>query len=300
MLNSAQNKQKPKNLLLPALTAPLLMMGSAFLFTIMSTLVKLMPQEYSPWHLGFARCTGGLLILMAFSRKKNPFKGHNTPLLIARGVTGILAFLGGVTAIRLLPLSTECMIFYSYPVFAALFGFFIYREHITWGQICCIAALILGITVFFEFGFTGISLLGGVMSITGALFAGLAVVQIRALRAKNNPAIIYLYFCLIGSAATLVPCILDPLIPKTALEGTMLAGIVLTSLLAQLMMNYGFQFCTGFEGGVYLSSETIFTAIIGIGFLHDPVSWHFWLGGGLILGSGLVLNWIAQVKARHL
>ncbi len=285
---------------LSALTAPLLMMGSAFLFTIMSTLVKLMPQGYSAWHLGFARCTGGLLILMIFSRKKNPFKGHNPPLLIARGVTGIFAFLGGVTAIRLLPLSTACMIFYSYPVFAALFGFFIYREHITWGQIFCIAALILGITVFFEFGFTGISLLGFGMSITGALFAGLAVVQIRALRPKNSPAIIYLYFCLIGSIATLVPCLLDPVLPRTVLECTMLAGIVLTSLCAQLMMNYGFQFCTGFEGGVYLSSETIFTAIIGIGFLHDPVSWHFWLGGSLILGSGLVLNWIAQVKARRL
>ena len=111
---------------------------------------------------------------------------------------------------------------------------------------------------------------------------------------------IYLYFCLIGAMGPLVPCILDPVIPKTSLEWTMLAGIALTSLFAQLMMNYGFQFCKGFEGGVYLSSETIFTAVIGIGFLHDPVSWHFWLGGGLILGSGLVLNRISQVKAQRL
>jgi len=285
---------------LSALTAPLLMMGAAFMFTMMSTLIKLMPQGYSAWHLGFVRCTGGLLILMVFSRGKNPFKGHNIPLLIARGVTGILAFLGIVTAIRILPLSTACVIFYSYPVFAALFGFFLFREHVTWGQMSCIAALILGMAVFFEFGFTEISLLGLGMSIVGALFAGLAVVQIRALKAKNSAAMIYLYFCLIGAMGTLVPCLLDPIIPKTSLEWTMLAGIALTSLFAQLMMNYGFKFCKGFEGGVYLSSETIFTAVIGIGFLHDPVSWHFWLGGGLILGSGLVLNRISQVKTQRL
>lgn len=289
-------RQAPENLSLSALTAPLLMIASAFMFTIMTTLIKLMPQGYSAWHLGFVRCSGGLLILMIFSRRENPFKGHNIPLLIARGVTGILTFLGAVTAIQLLPLSTACVIFYSYPVFAALFGFFLYREHISRGQISCIAALILGMAVFFEFGFTGISLMGLGMSMTGALFAGLSVVQIRALKAENSAGVIYLYFCLIGAMVTLVPCLLDPVSPGTAMEWAMLGGIALTSLFAQLMMNYGFQFCKGFEGGVYLSSETIFTAVVGIGFLHDPVSWHFWAGGCLILGSGLVLNRISQIR----
>lgn len=275
------------------------MIGAAVMFTIMSTLIKLMPPGYSAWHLAFVRCTGGLLILMAFSLGKNPFKGHNTPLLIARGITGILTFIGAVTAIRLLPLSTACVIFYSYPVFAALFGVVIYKEHITWGQISCIAALILGMAVFFEFGFTGISPMGIGMSLTGSLFAGLSVVQIRVLKAQNSARVIYLYFCLIGAIGTILPCIFDPVCPETVVEWTMLAGIALTSLLAQLMMNYGFQFCKGFEGGVYLSSETIFTAVIGISFLHDPVSWHFWVGGCLILGSGLALNRISQVNAQQ-
>lgn len=292
-------RQAPENSGLSAMTAPLLMVGSAFLFTVMTTLIKLMPQGYTAWHIGFVRCTGGLLILTLFSCGKNPFKGNNVRLLVIRGFTGILAFLGAVTAIRLLPLSTACVIFYCYPVFAALFGFFIYKEHITWGQISCIAALILGMAVFFQFGFTGINLLGVGMSIFGALFAGLAVVQIRVLKVNNSAAVIYVYFCLIGAIGTLVPCILDPVIPQTALEWVMLAGIALASMFAQLMMNYGFQFCKGFEGGVYLSSETIFTAVIGIGFLHDPVSWHFWVGGSLILGSGIVLNRISQPKTKH-
>jgi len=293
-------RQAYRNLPLSAMTAPLLMVGSACLFTIMSTLIKLMPQGYSAWHIGFIRCTGGLLILVAFSRGKNPFKGHNIPLLIARGATGILAFWCAVTGIRLLPLSTACVIFNSYPAFAALFGFFIYREHITWGQLACIGALLLGMAVFFEFGFTGISLPGLGISIAGSLFAGLVVVQIRALKAQNSAVVIYVYFCLIGAMGTLVPCILDPICPGTATEWAMLAGIALTSLFAQLMMNYGFQFCKGFEGGVYLSSETIFTAVVGIGFLHDPVSWHFWAGGSLILGAGLVLNLISQAKPKRI
>ncbi|NDY72638.1 hypothetical protein DO021_13650 [Desulfobacter hydrogenophilus] len=46
---------------------------------------------------------------------------------------------------------------------------------------------------------------------------------------------IYLYFYLIGAMRTLVPCLLDPVIPKTSLEWTMLADIALTSLVAQLI-----------------------------------------------------------------
>lgn len=81
-------------------------------------------------------------------------------MLIARGITGILAFLGIVTGIQLLPLSTACVIFYSYPVFAALFGFFIFREHVTGGQIFCIAALVLGMMVFLSLVLPGSILWG--------------------------------------------------------------------------------------------------------------------------------------------
>lgn len=39
-----------------------------------------------------------------------------------------------------------------------------------------------------------------------------------------------------------------------------------------------------------MSSEVIFTALMGIVFLGDPVSWRFWAGGAMILGSVVALN----------
>jgi len=64
-------------------------------------------------------------------------------------------------------------------------------------------------------------------------------------------------------------------------------------------MNQGFFFCKGFEGAADMSSETVFTAIVGILFLNDPVSWRFLVGGTLIVGSGFVLNWIGRMKAKE-
>ncbi len=274
----------------PQIAGPLYMIGAAILFTLMSVLVKLMPQGYTVWHIGCMRFMGGLLIILVFfSGQGNPFRGHNIPLLIFRGCAGSLAFLAIVTAMRILPLSTASVLFYSYPVFAAFFGFMIYKERINMGQISCMLALVAGVGVLFDFSFTG-STYGQAMAVAGAMIAGLTVTLIRSLTKHNGVVVIYFYFCVTGTLATLFPCIADPIMPATPGEWMMILGIALSSLCAQLLMNQGFRFCKGFEGGVYMSTETVFTAIVGIFFLNDPVSWQFLLGAILILGSGLALN----------
>jgi drug/metabolite transporter (DMT)-like permease len=90
-----------------------------------------------------------------------------------------------------------------------------------------------------------------------------------------------------------------PVIPDTPREWLMVAGVVFCSLTAQLLMNQGFAFCRGWEGGVFMTSEVIFTALIGIVFLHDPATWRFWTGGLLIVGSVVVLN-VYHLRARPL
>jgi len=274
----------------PQIAGPLYMIGAAMLFTLMSILVKLMPQGYTVWHIGFMRFMGGLvMILVFFSGKGNPLRGHNIPLLIFRGCTGSLAFLAVVTAMRILPLSTASVLFYSYPVFAAFFGFMVYKEGINMRQIACMLALVAGVGVLFDFSFSG-STYGQAMAVAGALFAGLTVTLIRSLTENNGVVVIYFYFCVTGTLVTAFPCIADPIMPATPVEWMMIFGVVLSSLGAQLMMNQGFRFCKGFEGGVYMSTETLFTAVVGIFFLNDPVSWRFVVGAILILGSGLALN----------
>lgn len=283
----------------PAVVGPLLMLSAALLFTLMSTLVKLMPQGYTTWHLGFIRCFGGMVVLLVFfTNKKNPYKGHNIPLLILRGTTGAAAFFALVTALRLLPISTAIVMFYSYPLFAALFGIMIYREKVTLRQAGCMAILIAGVAVLFDFHLTG-SVYGQIMAIAAAVLAGLAVTLIRSLREKNGPVIIYLYFCTVGTLLTLPKFLMEPIIPTSALEWAMIFGIVVSSVLAQLLMNQGFFFCKGFEGAAYMSGETVFTSIVGILLLNDPVSWRFFVGGILIVGSGFGLSWISRIKAKE-
>ncbi len=277
---------------------PLLMLGAALLFTLMSTIVKIMPGHYEIWHIGFIRCFGGLVVLYSvFSPGKNPFNGHNIPLLILRGCCGSLAFFFLVTAVRSLPISTAVVLFYSYPAFAAIFGFIIYREALNRYQIGVIAALLAGVAILFDFRLST-NIHGQIMAVIGAVLSGFTVTIIRSLREHNGPVIIYFYFCVMGTLATLPYYIRHPVVPASPAEWAMLAGIVATSVSAQLLMNQGFYYCKGYEGAAYMSSETIFTAIIGIMLLQDPVSWHFFAGGMLIVGSGMALHYLGSHPGR--
>ena len=283
-----------------AVAGPLFMLAAALLFTALNLLIKLIGPDYTIWHIGFYRfCGGAAVLLLVFGRPGNPFRGHNTRLLIVRGLTGSAAFLSIITAIRMLPVSTALVIFYAFPAFSAIFSYLIYGERITCAEVGCIAVVIVGIAVLFDFSLQG-NHVGQLMAITGSAFAGLTVTLIKALREKNGPVVIYLYFCTMGTLVTVIPFAASPLWPAGAVDGVMVAGIVIVSVTAQLLMNQGFFYCKGWEGGVFMSSEVIFTAIVGIAFLGDPASWRFWLGGLLILASAVALNRFKANQTRRM
>jgi drug/metabolite transporter (DMT)-like permease len=93
-----------------------------------------------------------------------------------------------------------------------------------------------------------------------------------------------------GMLVTLPSFLMSPYVPVTMMDWGMVLGIVFVSVAGQLSMNQGFFYCRGWEGGVLMSSEVVFTSFMGIAFLGDPVSWRFWTGGVLIFGSAVALN----------
>jgi len=283
-----------------AVAGPLFMLSAALLFTLLNLLVKLLGPHYTVWSIGFYRFFGGATVLIAvFGRHQNPYKGHNIRLLIIRGCSGCSAFICVVTAIRLLPVSTALIIFYSFPAFSAIFSFIIYKERIGMLEIACIAAVLIGIGIIFDFQ-PGAGLFGQAVALAGAAFAGLTVTLIRTLREKNGPVIIYLYFCTMGIVVTAPMFARSPVLPSTPMEWGMILGLIFASLTGQLLMNQGFFYCRGWEGGVFLSSEVIFTAAVGILFLGDPAPWRLWTGGLLILISVIALNRLKSIGRNNI
>ena len=287
------------NLTGTAAAGPLLMLSSASLFAVLGALIKIIGPSFSVWDIAFYRFSSGLVILpLIFGWRRNPFAGHNYRLLVIRGITGSIAFLSLVTAIRLIPISTAMIFFYSFPAFAALFAPLLFREKITMPELVCVLVAICGVAVLFDFSIQGY-LFGQIMALLAAVAAGITVCMIKRLREQNGPVIIYLYFCLLGTLVTLPPYIANPQIPRTPVELLIVGGIAFTSITAQLLMNQGFQYCKSWEGGLYLTSELIFTSIFGILILGELVTWHFWTGGCMILGSAVAFNRFSALRMRQ-
>lgn len=273
----------------PAVGA-LLMLAAAFLFAVLDGLIKLLGPPFRVWDIAFYRFACGLAILLPIvGWKGNPFHGHNRKLLVLRGITGSCAFLALVAALRLIPISTALVLFFSFPAFAAFFSPLIFKEPITKAEILSVFAALVGVAILFDFRLSG-ALLGQALAVLGGSFAGLTVSIIKKLREKNGPVIIYLYFCLLGAIISLPPFVANPQIPSATKEWFMLGGIVFSALAAQLLMNQGFRYCKSWEGGLFLMAEVVFTSILGILFLGEPVTYRFWLGGVLVLGSAVALN----------
>ena len=273
----------------PAMGA-LLMLAAAFLFAVLDGLIKLLGPPFRVWDIAFYRFGCGLVILLPIlGWKGNPFAGQNRKLLVVRGITGCCAFLTLVAAIRLIPISAALVLFFSFPAFAAFFSPLIFKETITRDEILFVIAALAGVAILFDFGLHA-ALLGQALAVLGGAFAGLTVSIIKKLRETNGPVVIYLYFCLLGSIISLPPFMANPQIPSVPLQWLMLGGIVFSALAAQLLMNQGFRYCESWEGGLYLMAEVVFTSILGILFLGEPVTWRFWLGGAMVIGSAVALN----------
>jgi drug/metabolite transporter (DMT)-like permease len=158
--------------------------------------------------------------------------------------------------------------------------------------------VLIGVGVLFDFQIEE-ELLGQVIALAAAAFAGLTVTLIRSLREKNGPVTIYLYFCTMGMLVTAPMFAKHPVLPSTPMEWGMVLSLILVSLTGQILMNQGFFYCRGWEGGVFLSSEVIFTAAAGILFLGDPAPWRFWVGGLMILISVIALNRINAIARNN-
>ena len=280
-----------------ALKGPAIMMGSAMGFATLDGLIKVIGPAFSAWDIGFYRFFLGLIIVwLLFFRKKTPFV--KSRLMILRGITGSAAFMCVVAGIRLCPLSTAMVLFFSFPAFSALFAVLIFKEPFAPVEGIALVMALLGIAVTFNPHLSEFAL-GQILTIFGAVFAGLTICIIRRLRASFGSARIYFYFCLVGSTITAPAFFADPAVPVTLADGLILAGIVGVSVLAQIMMNQGFFYCKSVQGGVILTSEVAFTSIFGLLFLGEEGGFRFFTGAILIITSAVLLSLKTPSAATH-
>ena len=271
----------------------LLMILSALFYAIGNIVIKFISPSIDSISIAFFRfLLGGLMALPFLVRGDGSLKGDSTGFLLLRGLTGTIAFLCLVKSIAMIPLSNAMVLFYAFPLFAALFSFFILKESLTRVEGVLIGVGLMGIFVLIDPSSHGLGM-GHVYALLAGVFAGLTVVFIRKVRKTNGPLIIYFYFCVVGGVVSFPLFIADFTLPGFELFALLIVLAVLL-LIGQLFMNQGFKFCKASEGSVILMSEVVFTGVAGVLLFHDALGLTFFIGSCLIVGSGVGLNLVKR------
>jgi drug/metabolite transporter (DMT)-like permease len=272
-----------------------LMLLSAIIFSVADILTKHLSSFFSPTQIAFARFLfGGAILWPILSSQGISLRGNQTGILVLRGVFGTLTFFCLLKSIAMIPLSNAIVLFYTFPLFAYLFTFLFFRTGVEIGEIFLIGIGLLGIYIFINpnFHFFNIGYIYGLLS--GCL-GGMAMVLIYKARQTNGSLIIYFYFCLIGGIIFFPFWVQGFKIPE-AQWGIPLVLVALLLLFGQLLMNHGFKYCKAAEGSLILMSEIVFAGTAGALLFKDPITYHFIVGGFLIIGSGVGLNLISRTS----
>ncbi len=276
----------------------------AFWFSLMSLLVKVAGQRLPSQEIVLVRAAITFVLSYLLVRRTGVnIWGKNRRLLVLRGLLGFTALSCFYYSLVHLPLAEASIIQYTNPIFTAILAALLLREHMGRWDVGGVLVSFLGVLLIARPGFlfgTGsqLSPFAVGLALTGALCSAGAYVTIRKMTGEH-PLVIVFYLPLVTLVAT-VPIAAPSLIWPTPIEWLVLAGVGITTQIAQVYMTRGLQMERAGRATAVGYLQVVFAAIWGALFFAEfPDRWSL-VGGALILGSTLLLAERGRRERAHL
>src|SRR4030065_1833152 len=130
-----------------------LMFLAAFIYSIADVFIKILSTSLPITEIAFVRFLfGGVILWPILSSLRTSLRGRHLPYLILRGVFGTFSFLCLLRSMALTSLSISMVLFYTFPIFAALFSFLLIGETIGKKEMVLILMGLIGIYILINPG----------------------------------------------------------------------------------------------------------------------------------------------------
>ncbi len=237
----------------------------------------------------FARFVLGFIIVAAsmLLRGQRP-QCHHAHYIIGRTLTNTIAVYCFYKAVDVGSVAEANILNMTYPLFVALFSWFMLRHQRDVVALGIVALASIGIWLILAPGMSGIQgqswwgLLSGI-------FAGFAIIYLNLSRQYHDSQTILLF--MFGPGALLMLPLLDkPLILPSPIEAFFLLACSLAGVAGQYLLTYGFLYVTAVEGAVISSSRILLAALLGPLLVADPpLGWSGWIGALIIFVANIAL-----------
>ena len=283
----------------PLFKAILCLLVSALLFSLMGVCIRYASATVDNPTVVFFRNAVGLLLFLPFILRKGPSFFYTTRLWMHtwRAVVGLTAMYGFFYAIAHLKLSNAMVFTYSSPIFIPLIAWLFLKEKVTSAMVLAAVIGLFGVLCVAKPN-AGFFDLMSVIGLSASFLAAMAFVTVRALTSTEPPERIVFYFCLIGSAISVIPMfwLWHPYHLK---EVILLVGAGILANISQIFLSHAYRLAPASQIGPVNYVAIIFAGIWGYLFWQETPDLFSMLGFGLILFASLLCSPLGQKRLHQ-
>lgn len=143
---------------------------------------------------------------------------------------------------------------------------------------------------------------GEILTLLGSIFYAIAIFTVNCFSEKTDPRILTLIqFYVIALLAVVFAIALEkpPTHVSLLLVEEFVYLILFATIGAQMLMNCCMKYVTSSAAGIIFSTESIFTALLGMIFLGESGNALLWIGMGLIIGTNMLYQ-VGMAKRLNL
>jgi drug/metabolite transporter (DMT)-like permease len=270
----------------------LYMLFAVFIFCLVNAIAKNTIAQYSPLEVLFFRFLGALIpswVLLHRDGGVANFSGHPYGTSFIASIILVLDLFCLFMSFKYLPLADATALSFSSIFFVTVLAAIFLKETLSLSRISVIICGFIGIVIIAKPS-GNISILGATFSLIYALTDAIVLLLIRVLTRTHKSSVLVFSFTLF---ATLITATFLPFVWKTPtfidLSKFLLLGI--GGGLGQFFITQAYRYAPVAIVAPMVYSAALWSALLGFIFWAEVPGINFWIGGILVVMSGLYIIW---------
>lgn len=288
--------------LAPNVQGALWMLCSAVTFTVMTSLIKFLGDDYPAALQTFYRSAAGLIVLLPMILKdvKGAFRTTRLGILLFRSGAGTVAMILSFYSFQKLPLAEANALSFTRTLWLVPLAFFILNEKLGAWRIGAALVGFAGVVVMLSPGFAsgghGFGWAQMAALASAALFA-MTITGMKFMTRDHSPFTLLVYAAVLGVVFAIPPALFVWRWPAPA-DLALLCAMGVIGTITQACYIKGMQVGDAAAMAPIDYTRLVFTAAVGFWVFHEIPTWPTIVGALIVVASTLLITWREQRAAR--
>jgi drug/metabolite transporter (DMT)-like permease len=267
------------------------MLASAVTFTLMTSLIKFLGENYSPALQTFYRQAAGLLVLapVILRDPAAAFRTTRPGILLFRSLAGTIGMILAFWAYQEMPLAEANALSFTRTLWIVPLAIFVLREKIGVWRITATLVGFVGVLIMLQpsianaVGWPAAAALG-----SAALFA-MTVTGMKMMTRDHSVTVLMVWSAVLGFVLAIPLAVLEWRWPEP-LDLALLAAMGVLGLVTQVCYIKGMALGDAAAMAPIDYTRLVFAILFGLALFHEVPNWITMLGALIVIGSTLVIT----------